>query len=197
MASSESQRGSTAIRVGGVVLIAGLLVAAFFVGAKYNADDKPGSSTATATKLLNQALRAQVAGDKASATKTFKLVLDIDPQNKLAHYNLGLIAQQRGDEAEADAAYRRAIAIDPNFAPALYNLGIVRAGVGDTPEAIILYTRATKADPKFAIAFLNLGLALFDSGRKAEADVALNQALALNPSLAGEIPKAAQPAPAS
>ena len=129
------------------MLIAGLLVAAFFVGAKYNADDKPGSSTATATKLLNQALRAQVAGDKASATKTFKLVLDIDPQNKLAHYNLGLIAQQRGDEAEADAAYRRAIGIDREFAR-LYNLGIVRAGVGDTPEAIILYTRATKADPE-------------------------------------------------
>ena len=94
MASSESQRGSITIRVGVVALIAGLLVAAFFVGTKYNEDDKPGSSTATATRLLNQALRAQVAGDKASATKTFKLVLDIDPQNKLAHYNLGLIAQR-------------------------------------------------------------------------------------------------------
>ena len=105
-------------------------------------------------------------GDRRSSTRSSKL----DPANKFAHYNLGLIAQTAGDDAKAESDYRLAIAVDPNYAPALYNLAILRDKAGAKDEAIDLYTRATKADPKFATAFLNLGLLLFETGKTAEAE---------------------------
>ncbi len=174
--------------------IVALLMTATFVLAACGGSDGGGDSDAKqATTLLNQALQAQVQGDTATATTKFDQVIEIDPSNKFAHYNLGLIAQNAGDDSKAESSYRLAIAIDPNYAPALYNLAILRTKAGAKDEAIDLYTRATKADPKFATAFLNLGLLLFDTGNTAGSQAALSTAIQLNPDLASRIPAEAKP----
>lgn len=142
----------------------------------------------TAASELKAGIKAQVAGNMGTATTKFAAVIKLDPTNKLAHYNLGLIQQNAGDTKSSEANYRAAIATDASYAPALYNLAILRSKAGSQVEAIRLYTRSTLADPKSAPAFLNLGLLLNATKATAAGDAALGTAIKLDPSLASRIP---------
>ncbi len=174
-----------------VVLVAGGVGAGLYFG---SSDDSSKSATTSAASALAAGLQAEVQGDTAKATTKFREVVAIDPANKLAYYNLGLIEQTAKDLIAAEADYRKTIAIDPKYAPALYNLGIIVSDAGNKTEAIDLYRRATVSDPKFAKAFLNLGLLLSDTGDKGASALALATAIQLDPTLRSRIPVTEQPA---
>src|ERR1017187_5522808 len=89
------------------VILAGVLLASCG-GTKHTAQN--------ATDLLNQGIKAQVAGDNATATSNFDQVIKLDPKNKVAYYDLGLIEQTANKPAVAEASYRSALAIDPAYA---------------------------------------------------------------------------------
>ena len=167
-----------------VVAMAGLLAAC-------GSDNK--TEEADASKLLDEGLAAQTAGDVDKANGKFTQVIEKDPKNKFAYYNLGLNQQNKGEVDEAENNYRSAIRIDPKYAPALYNLGIIRADAGSKDEAVDLYTRATVADPQSANAFLNLGLLLDSLGKREQGKAALQQAVKLDASLLNRIPAAERP----
>ena len=98
------------LRIAAVVLAAGCVLAACG-----GSDSSTGAKKAS--DLLNEGLQAQVQGDASAATAKFDAVLKVDPKNKFAYYNLGLIEQKANDNAKAESNYRQAIAIDPNYAP--------------------------------------------------------------------------------
>ena len=179
----------------GLVIGAVLVAIAVGLGGGYllfrdDASSPPRSDGAA--EALAAGLQAVVQGDSATATAKFREVVSLDPKNKLAYYNLGLIEQNRKDLTAAEADYRKTIEIDPTYAPALYNLGIIRAGAGAPAEAIDLYRRATVSDPGFARAYLNLGLLLFDTGDTAGSATALSKAVQLDPNLLARIPEDAR-----
>jgi tetratricopeptide (TPR) repeat protein len=185
MRTATGTHGRTGLRVA-ALLVAGALA----LGACGGDDGDAVSGGKQAGTLLNEGLQAQIQGDSEKAADLFNQVIDADPRNKFAYYNLGFIAQQGGEDAEAESQYRLAISVDANYAPALYNLAILRDEAGARDEAIELYRRATTADPEFAEAFLNLGLALRAAGNAAEAQEALDNAVRLKPELESRIPAA-------
>lgn len=150
----------------------------------------PGASTQTgqADEVLAAALEAHAAGDLDEAVELYEEVLVLDPQNRFAYYNLGLIDQTRGLDEAAAAEYEQAIAVAPGFTPAMFNLAIIRARQGAVDEAISLYRDVIAVDEADARAHLNLGFLLLESGEREEGETELSRAVELDPSLASRIP---------
>lgn len=190
----NAQRGTGSklwLIIAAVVLVAAGVGAGLYFGSSDDTSKPKG--TTSAASVLAAGLQAAVQGDTATATTKFREVVALDPSNKLAYYNLGLIEQNAKNVAAAETDYRKTIAIDQKYAPALYNLGIIVADAGNKVEAIDLYRRATVADPTFARAFLNLGLLLVDTGDRTGGALALGKAVQLDPTLQSRIPAADRP----
>lgn len=132
---------------------------------------------------LDDGLAAHAAGDVDAARSAYEDVLEQDPANKFAHYNIGVIAQAQGDTDSADAAYRAALAADPAYVPALFNLAVLRYEAGDFEQAIDLYTELLAVDELDAGAHLNLGYALLSAGRTEAANAEFDRATELDPAL--------------
>src|SRR6266566_1295249 len=95
--------------LGGIVLIGAL--AACGSNSK-GAPVTPSATDATsAAALLTKALREHVAGNSAQAQKDYEAVIQKDPRNKFAFYNLGLIAQTQNRASDAEDKYRLALTI--------------------------------------------------------------------------------------
>ena len=170
----------------GIVLVAFAL--AMWSGTDPSDDDGPTGAEAT----LQDALRAHADGDLEAAETLYRQVLAGAPENKYAHYNLGVIAQTREDVEHAVAEYEAALETDPDFVPALFNLATVRTAQGDDREATHLYKHLIEIDPENAPAHLNLGFLLVDRGRAERGQRELDEAVRLDPSLAERLD--AQPA---
>jgi tetratricopeptide (TPR) repeat protein len=170
--------------LGGVILIAALTACG---SSSKTARVSPGATDAASpSELLSKALREHVAGDSAQAKKDYEAVIEKDPRNKFAFYNLGLIAQRENRASDAENQYRLALTIDSAYEPALYNLAILRANAGDTSGAIDLYRRAIAANAKDASAHFNLGLLLRRTSQIIDGDAEIRAAVKLDPSLGGK-----------
>ncbi|MCR1782867.1 tetratricopeptide repeat protein [Nocardioides carbamazepini] len=141
------------------------------------------ASLSAADSLVQTGLEQLDAGDDAEARTTFENVLELDPDNVYAHYNLGLLAQGAGRQDDAVKQYDAALATDADFAPALYNKGILLEAT-ELDAAVGLYRRALKADPDMAAAHMRLGFALLHLGETAEAEEHLSTGIELDPSMA-------------
>jgi tetratricopeptide (TPR) repeat protein len=148
----------------------------------------PDGETAGPDAKLESALAAHAEGRLDEAASLYQQVLALDPDNKFAYYNLGLIDQTEGRIDAAAANYTEALTIDPDFGPALFNLAIIRADQGSTDEAIDLYRRVLVTNPEDAAAHLNLGFLLLDIGQRKEGRAELVTAVGLDPSLESRIP---------
>ncbi|MGE3856392.1 MAG: tetratricopeptide repeat protein [Dehalococcoidia bacterium] len=148
------------------------------------AEDGP----AVIAAMLNQAYQDQVGGHVAQAIATYHAVLERDPENRIAAYNLGVISQAAGRTADAERYYLTALVTDETFAPALFNLAILRTETGALTEAADLYRRIIATDPANAPAHLNLGVVLQRTGDAAGGAAALQRAVELDPQLASRIP---------
>ncbi|WP_327431302.1 tetratricopeptide repeat protein [Streptomyces sp. NBC_01236] len=157
----------------------------------------PESKTALATlpkyqqvdALMQTALLQQrQMHDSKGAAKTYGRLLKLDPHNKLAWYNLGVIAHQDGETADARAAYDKALKIDPKFGSALFNEALLLKP-SEPDRAIGLLKRAIAADPNAGTAYLQLGLILAEKDRDDEAGEAFRRAVAADPSLHSQVPE--------
>lgn len=148
-----------------------------------DAKAEASSQAAAADALVQEGLGQLAAGDTAAAQATFDQVLDMDGDNKYAHYNLGVIAQQAGDDDTALERYDSALATDDAFAPALYNKAILTER-DDLEAAVELYQRTVASEPDMAAAHMRLGFALVELGRDEEGAEALGAGVALDPSMA-------------
>lgn len=140
-----------------------------------------------AQEMLQEGLQAHAQGDLVAAQQAYLRVLELDPRNRFAYYNLGVIRQVQGDGADAESQYRTAIQIDPDFVDALFNLAILRATGGDEEEAIELYQHIVEVDPAHAAAHLNLGFLLIESGDDELGRAELDEAVRLDPALEDRI----------
>ena len=150
-----------------------------------------------ADEILQQGLAAQAAGDFVTAVESYLRVIQLDPQNKFAYYNLGVIDQGQGDLEGAESHYRTTLGLDPDFVPALFNLAIVRTEAGSADEAVTLYEHLIEVTPietaspedirLVAAAHLNLGFLLIEQGHERRGQKELDEAVRLDPTLEGRI----------
>ncbi|WP_235736239.1 tetratricopeptide repeat protein [Nocardioides alcanivorans] len=144
--------------------------------------DVPVLSAEAVATLVETGAKQLASGEIDAARATFTSVVEVDPGNVLAHYNLGLIEQQDGDTEAAIEQYDAALATDPAYGPALYNKAILLEQT-DLEEAVALYERAVEAQPEFAPTHMRLGFALVHLGRTEEGEKHLAKGLELDPSM--------------
>lgn len=114
-----------------------------------------------------------------------------DPDNKTAHFDLGMLAHMQNRPAEAEDYYMRALKADPEYLPALYNLAVLKESQGRTDEAILLYRRIMDTSPENAPSRFNLGLILYNQkGQPEEGRRLIEQAVRLDPTLASRAAEA-------
>ncbi|MGW5475944.1 tetratricopeptide repeat protein [Streptomyces sp. NPDC004008] len=142
----------------------------------------------TVGALLAAAQLQEQYHDSAGAARTYRRVLDLEPHNKTAWYNLGVLAQQEGRTAAARAAYDKALKLDPKYASALYNEAVLLKS-SDPDRAVTLLRRAIAATPKASTAHLQLGQILAKRGRDREATAEFRRAVAADPSLYSAVPE--------
>ncbi|MQS36005.1 tetratricopeptide repeat protein [Streptomyces katsurahamanus] len=138
--------------------------------------------------LLESGLLQARYQDIPNAKATFKRVLALDPKNKLAWYNLGVLAQNEGHRADAHKSYDAALKTDPSYTSALFNKALLLK-TDDPDKALTLLRRAVAADPKAATAFFHIGETLARKGRDEQARDAYRQAVELNSSLRSQVPE--------
>lgn len=141
-------------------------------------------NVAAATTAVNAGLKAQEAGDTATATSEYQQALKDDPTNKFALFDLGIIAANQKDTGTAISDYAKSIASDSKFEPALYNLGLIYEGEGNTTAALPLMQRAVASNPNDAAAHYHLALLLRLLPKyKHDGNVQMQIALRIDPSL--------------
>jgi Flp pilus assembly protein TadD len=117
----------------------------------------------------------------ASSEVAFRHALDVEPDNFLAHTNLGFALEARGALDEAHQHFEAAARLNPTWPTAQNNLGNVLARRGQLREAEEAFRTALRRQPDLAQAQANLALALSLQGRPQEALPHFQEAVRLRP----------------
>lgn len=86
------------------------------------------------------------------AIKNFKRIIEIDPHNYRAHYNLGIAYFNLELFEEALNACKIAIAIKPDYKHCHYNIGLIYEERENLEKAVEAHQKALKIDPDFVYA---------------------------------------------
>ena len=123
----------------------------------------------------------QKTGDYGLAAKEFRAVLEQDPQNVLATFNLALSNAHLNNLEGAVLGFRRTLELDPTYSKAHTNLGIVYQKQNKADEAIREYNRALKVDGNDFLAMHNLAVIFASRGLLEEAMARAQMAIVINP----------------
>ncbi|CAM5690204.1 Tetratricopeptide repeat protein OS=Streptomyces aurantiogriseus OX=66870 GN=GCM10010251_16990 PE=4 SV=1 [Streptomyces aurantiogriseus] len=152
------------------------------------AQPAPKKTLENVDALLQTGVLQQQTHDSKGAARTYRRVLELDPQNKLAWYNLGVIAHEDGRTADARAAYEKSLKIDPAFESALFNEALLLKS-SDPDRAMGLLERAIGANPQATTAHLHLADIWAKKNRDEEAADEYRRAVAADPSLRSHVPE--------
>lgn len=120
-------------------------------------------------------------GRGMSTADRCRLFVRLNPDDAVAHYNLGLALLDDNDLAGAAAALKEAIRLKPDHAEAHWALGNAYAARSDHAKAIAAYRQALRLDPALAAVYCNLGNSLCEIGDRDGAVEAYRQAIRLKP----------------
>ncbi len=136
---------------------------------------------ASIEKLLRKGASFYDEGKIDKAIDAFKEVLEIDPEEPEAHYNLGNAYADKGMFDEAIAVYKTAVENDPEFVDAYLNLSMLYLDMDLMDEAISLCKQAVNTNPNDAFLCFHLGEAYAQNLQYKEAITAYNKAMSINP----------------
>jgi protein O-mannosyl-transferase len=108
----------------------------------------------------------------------FERTLELEPDNKIIHNDLGMVLLDLGRSADAAPHFVRAIQLEPKYHQAYNNLGKALYQQRLIPEALNAFSAAVRLRPDYAIAQYNRGVALKNLGQANEAYQAYRMALA-------------------
>ncbi|MEU5398046.1 tetratricopeptide repeat protein [Streptomyces sp. NPDC005963] len=155
----------------------------------HDAFDNANGNRLRVDALLESGLLLVRHQDIPNAEITFKQVLALDPKNKFAWYNLGVLAQNEGRPGDAHKAYDAALKTDASYTSALFNKALLLEK-SDPDAALKLLRRAVVANPKASTAYFHIGETLAREGRGEQARDAYRQAVELDSALRSHVPQA-------
>ena len=144
------------------------------------AADKYDRSSKTSS-LFTKAKDAAKNKKYDEATTLFRQIVETDPADFPAWYELGTVYFIQKNYGEAEKAYTQAIAKHPDYGIALLSLGRLRIAQKNYDGAIEALLQAVKALPDSAQANFFLGEAYLQNRKGSLAVGYLNQALKLDP----------------
>ena len=114
-------------------------------------------------RLWQEAGDAYDAGNVTEEETALRQIIELDPNDVIAHTLLGIVLAEQGRYDEAEAAYRRAIELEPENALAYAGLGSALEAQERYEEAELAYTQATELmelDPQGDSYYYDLGVIL-------------------------------------
>ena len=135
----------------------------------------------TLSSLHNLATFYYSVGRLEEAILRYRRVIELNPRDADAVFDLGLALMQQGKTEEEIESFRKVIELDPDLAAAHMNLGLALIQQGKKEEGIRSYRRAVELDPGLPMVHYNLGIALFNQGRTEEAIDAYRRAIEVDP----------------
>jgi superkiller protein 3 len=138
----------------------------------------------TARLYLGEALQAQ---DKlGDAAQQFHQLLALEPDNYLAHNDLGMNFAKQGLNQEAIKEFRLSLSIQPDQAVPHTEIGrIFLTNTHQLPEAVEEFNQSLRVDPANADAHNGLGVALAQLGEYDKAVEQFSDAVRIDPEFAG------------
>lgn len=131
--------------------------------------------------LNNQAILYAQKGEYAEAIACFKRALNIEKQNYLLWYNLGLTYRDAGDLKKAKHAIKQANEINPTDQEVLESLSHICFIAGDFNEALYYCSQGLSIN-SYNPHFWNLnGVVLFNQTEYEMAAESFERAVSLNP----------------
>jgi protein O-mannosyl-transferase len=111
----------------------------------------------------------------------FSHVLDVNPNNKLAHNQLGVYLVDKGKLDEAVLHYKVAIKIDNNYSDAYNNLCVAYNRIGNFDKSLEYGQEAVRTAPNEPTSHFNLGIAFYQKGIFDQAVQHWRETVRLNP----------------
>lgn len=137
---------------------------------------------ATAPSGLSYVLEEDKLGGPKDGIATYRKAVEADPDNAIAHHNLGIVLREEKDLDGAEACFRRALELQPEYVDALGDLcELLLEQGGRLEEAEPLVRLAFSLSPENARDINNLALVLREEGKLEEALELLRQAVDLDP----------------
>jgi tetratricopeptide (TPR) repeat protein len=130
---------------------------------------------------INRGVAHRRSGFHASATRSYREALRVDPKDPDAHRLLGEISLEEGDWDRAPARYESALRAAPDYLMALLGKAQTLEKSGRRPEAEEVYRHTLTIDPWSFEVRLNYGVFLGMEGRTAEARRMLEEGRRLAP----------------
>lgn len=122
---------------------------------------KSPNDAAVLVNLGNAYTTRAAAGDSAKALTVYNKLIQLSPNNAVAHYNVGVLRMKAGDHAAAipsfQAAARLVSGAEARFA--LNNLGFCHEKLGQWKEAASAYARASDLETSNGLYAKNAGMA--------------------------------------
>ena len=115
------------------------------------------------------------------AIENFSKVLECNPQDGMAYFNIGIIFTEKGQFDKAIESYQQCLIIDSNHAEAYDNMGSVLRVQGKLSEALEHFLHALNLKPNFAQAHYNLGIVSQETGNTQEAIKSYRKACEIKP----------------
>ena len=116
-----------------------------------------------------------------AAVKHLKRSVQLNPDQAVWHFNLGVSCRAAGKLEDARQAYMHAVRLDPAYASAHYNLGSVLIALGQADQALECFKTTLKLDPEHGNACFHAGALYRDAGNNGRALKMLRKAAQLLP----------------
>jgi tetratricopeptide (TPR) repeat protein len=117
-----------------------------------------------------------------SAIEDCQKALQLDPDSKLAHGNLGIGYTHKGMYQEAITEFQKDMTLNPDTPSTSYtNIGYIYIQLKQYPEAVNTLQKAIEQDPKNIVGQYNLGIAYLDLKDYPNAISHLEKTLQLDP----------------
>jgi tetratricopeptide (TPR) repeat protein len=135
----------------------------------------------TVAEVFALALQHHQAGRLVQAEHLYRQILQADPLEAGAHFNLGVMRLHQQRYQEAAGHYRQVLQINPDHAEAHYNLGFVLQRQGKLTNATECYRQTLMLKPDHVDARNNLGIATMELGALDEAEDCFRRVLKVKP----------------
>ncbi len=143
----------------------------------------PGRQGSALEQVIDIAVAQHTRGQLTQAGKSYRKILQADPDQPVALHLLGVIAHQQGRSDDAVDLMTRAVSVKPDYLDAHNNLGKVHNELGNLEAAAASFEKALAIGPD-ANPYNNLGIVYAKLGRQEDAVASFQNALAITPGFA-------------
>ena len=107
-----------------------------------------GLENQSADGSFHAAAQAMRRGEMEEAARLYRQFLEAEPDDPIAHHNLGVSLLASGEWEDGIGALRRSIEINPDYRGGHFSLGSALAEEGRFEEAMFNYSKAHEIDPE-------------------------------------------------